>query len=140
MKLATLACLSALCLNAALAHAAPGEPAAKSESTTQSPAAQTGVPGRGEPAAARGDGKETSKGEAARSEASKGEVGKGERQASGRDRRRPSYAACNRASHQRGYRGGRRRRFLIRCRLGYERPRAQQHQTPAAPANPVRKP
>jgi len=135
MKLATLACLSALCLTASLAYAAPGESAAKSESTTQSPAAPAGAPGRGEPAAARGDGKDTAKGEA-----SKADAGKGERQASGRDRRRPSYAACNRASHQRGYRGGRRRRFLIRCRLGYERPRAQQHQTPAAPANPVRKP
>lgn len=133
MKLATLACLSALCLNAALAHAAPGEPVAKPESTSQSPAPQAGAPGRSE-------GKDAARGEVARSEAAKGEVGKGERQASGRDRRRPSYAACNRASHQRGYRGGRRRRFLIRCRLGYERPRAQQHQTPAAPANPVRKP
>ncbi|MFH6782606.1 MULTISPECIES: hypothetical protein [Methylobacterium] len=36
-------------------------------------------------------------------------------------RRRPSYAACNRASQRRGLHGGARRRFLIRCRLGYER-------------------
>ncbi len=41
------------------------------------------------------------------------------------ERRRRSYAACNRASHQRGLRGGKRRRFLIRCRLGFERPRQQ---------------
>lgn len=39
------------------------------------------------------------------------------------ERRRRSYASCNRASHQRGLHGGKRRRFLIRCRLGYERPR-----------------
>ncbi len=36
-------------------------------------------------------------------------------------RRRPSYAACNRASQRRNLHGGARRRFLIRCRLGYER-------------------
>ncbi|AWN47330.1 serine/threonine protein kinase [Methylobacterium terrae] len=36
-------------------------------------------------------------------------------------RRRPSYAACNRASQRRSLHGGARRRFLIRCRLGYER-------------------
>ncbi|KMO28649.1 serine/threonine protein kinase [Methylobacterium aquaticum] len=36
-------------------------------------------------------------------------------------RRRPSYAACNRASQRRSLKGGARRRFLIRCRLGYER-------------------
>ena len=37
------------------------------------------------------------------------------------DRRRRSYASCNRLSHARGLRGGVRRRFLIRCKLGYER-------------------
>ncbi|MCI9879454.1 MULTISPECIES: hypothetical protein [Methylobacterium] len=42
--------------------------------------------------------------------------------------RRPSYAACNRMSHARGLRGGARRRFLIRCKLGYDRPRAGQPQ------------
>ncbi|KTS51348.1 serine/threonine protein kinase, partial [Methylobacterium indicum] len=36
-------------------------------------------------------------------------------------RRRPTYAACNRASQRRSLKGGARRRFLIRCRLGYER-------------------
>ena len=47
------------------------------------------------------------------------------------DKRRRSYAACNRASHARALQGGRRRRFLIRCKLGYERPR-----TPAAAQQP----
>ncbi len=40
---------------------------------------------------------------------------------SGERRRRMSYAACNRESHRRNLYGGPRRRFLIRCRLGYER-------------------
>ncbi|MFX7973220.1 hypothetical protein ABTK40_20690, partial [Acinetobacter baumannii] len=58
------------------------------------------------------------------------------------ERRRRSYAACNRASHQRGLRGGKRRRFLIRCRLGYERTRGQAVQAPAVgqPSQPGRKP
>ena len=48
-------------------------------------------------------------------------------------RRRTSYAACNRESHRRNLYGGVRRRFLIRCRLGYERR--------AAPSpGPARKP
>jgi hypothetical protein len=47
--------------------------------------------------------------------------------------RRRSYASCNRQSQARGLRGGVRRRFLIRCRLGYERPRAAQ---PAPAQNP----
>ena len=45
----------------------------------------------------------------------------------GRPRRR-SYAACNRISHTRGLRGGARRRFLVRCKLGYDRPRTGQPQ------------
>ncbi|TXM78596.1 hypothetical protein FV218_02225 [Methylobacterium sp. WL69] len=45
-------------------------------------------------------------------------------------RPRSSYASCNRLAHARGLRGGARRRFLIRCKLGYERPRPPQ----AAPA------
>jgi hypothetical protein len=45
----------------------------------------------------------------------------------GRPRRR-SYAACNRISHTRGLRGGARRRFLVRCKLGYDRPRNGQPQ------------
>ncbi|WP_244472382.1 hypothetical protein [Methylobacterium sp. Leaf108] len=51
-------------------------------------------------------------------------------------RRRNSYASCNRQSHNRGLRGGARRRFLVRCKLGYERPRAN----PASPAAPARQP
>lgn len=128
MKLATLACLSALCLHTALAHAAPGEPAAaESARSEQAAPAQKPVPARSESPTPRGE--------------PKAEVARGEKPAAatGRERRRPSYAACNRASHQRGYRGGRRRRFLIRCRLGYERPRPAQHQAPAA-ASPGRKP
>lgn len=58
----------------------------------------------------------------------------------GEKRRRTSYAACNRASHQRSLRGGKRRRFLIRCKMGYERPRTpsavQQSAPPPAPAPP----
>ena len=128
MKLATLACLSVLCLNGAVALAAPGDPAVKADGPVA--AEQNGVSPK--PVQAKPDAP------APRSEA-RAEPARGEKPATGRDRRRPSYAACNRASHQRGYRGGRRRRFLIRCRLGYERPRAtqSQHQSPAAP---VRKP
>lgn len=50
----------------------------------------------------------------------------------GRPRRR-SYAACNRISHTRGLRGGARRRFLVRCKLGYDRPRNGQTQGPRQP-------
>jgi hypothetical protein len=49
-------------------------------------------------------------------------------------RRRTSYAACNRQSTNRGLRGGARRRFLVRCKLGYERPRAVPAQPQTAPA------
>ena len=45
-------------------------------------------------------------------------------------RRRSSYAACNRESHRRKLSGGARRRFLVRCRLGYER-RASPNAAPA---------
>ncbi len=48
-------------------------------------------------------------------------------------RRRISYAACNRESHRRKLSGGARRRFLVRCRLGYER-------RPAAQPAPARRP
>ncbi|TXN66166.1 hypothetical protein FV228_15070, partial [Methylobacterium sp. WL18] len=57
------------------------------------------------------------------------------------ERRRRSYAACNRASHQRALRGGKRRRFLIRCRLGYERTHGQPaQQNPGQLLQPGRKP
>ncbi|WP_245516616.1 hypothetical protein [Methylobacterium segetis] len=67
----------------------------------------------------------------------------------GERRRRNSYASCNRTSNQRGLRGGARRRFLIRCRLGYERknqnqgaPAQTQQPAPQAPAAqpPARRP
>lgn len=131
MKHAILACLAALCVTAPLAQAAPGD-AAQQKPT---PARQ-----------------EVPKAEAPKADAAKAEPPKTEARApgapvtAGRDKRRRSYAACNRASHQRGYRGGKRRRFLIRCRLGYERTRAhqqqqQQQQAPALPAPaPTRKP
>ena len=48
-------------------------------------------------------------------------------------RRRTSYAACNRESHRRRLSGGARRRFLVRCRLGYER-------RPASAPSPARRP
>ncbi|MGE7153188.1 serine/threonine protein kinase [Methylorubrum rhodesianum] len=48
-------------------------------------------------------------------------------------RRRISYAACNRESHRRKLSGGARRRFLVRCRLGYER-------RPASQPAPTRRP
>ncbi|MCJ2011684.1 hypothetical protein [Methylobacterium sp. J-076] len=136
MKLATLACLAALCMTAPLpVLAAPGEPAA-AEQTHREPAAAPQKPAaaKPEPASARGE----PKADAARAE----RPGAAPVVVVGRDRRRRSYAACNRASHQRGLRGGKRRRFLIRCRLGYERTRTPQHQTPAAPPAqaPVRKP
>lgn len=51
----------------------------------------------------------------------------------GERRRRTSYARCNRLSHERDLRGGARRRFLIRCRLGYVKPRQNQQQQPPAP-------
>ncbi|NEU11503.1 hypothetical protein G3T14_05100 [Methylobacterium sp. BTF04] len=54
------------------------------------------------------------------------------------ERRRPTYASCNRVAHQRNLHGGARRRFLIRCKLGYDRPRAAQ---PAQPQSaPARQP
>lgn len=53
-------------------------------------------------------------------------------------RRNRTYARCNRAAINRGLHGGARRRFLIRCRLGYERGIGQPGQT--APAAPVRRP
>ena len=56
------------------------------------------------------------------------------------DKRRRSYAACNRASHARALQGGRRRRFLIRCKLGYERPRTPSAQQPLQQAGPASAP
>lgn len=62
-------------------------------------------------------------GQAAPAQAAPAPGGRGT--AAGR-RPRASYASCNRQAHARGLRGGARRRFLIRCKLGYERPRQPQ--------------
>ncbi len=56
------------------------------------------------------------------------------------EKRRRSYASCNRESHNRGLRGGARRRFLIRCRLGYERRRPGQGVAQSAPPQPPQPP
>ena len=127
MKLATLACLAALCLIGPTAHAAPGE--APKPVPSAHPATPV-EPGKSQPAAPPAD--TASPAQAAPRPASSGRA----------ERRRRSYAACNRASHQRGLRGGKRRRFLIRCRLGYERTRGQAGQPAAVgqPAQPGRKP
>jgi hypothetical protein len=127
MKLAMLACLAALCLTGPIAHAAPGDQAR--------PALPAAAPHPSEAAAphpATGPGEAAAPAQAGPRPASSGRA----------ERRRRSYAACNRASHQRGLRGGKRRRFLIRCRLGYERTRAQAVQPAPAgqPVPPARKP
>ena len=142
MKLATVACLALLCLLAPPAKAAPGDAApAEAPRKEQAPAVQKPT-AKPEPAAPRGEPKTET-----RTDAPRPETARPDKQAAapvtGREkRRRSSYAACNRASHQRGYRGGRRRRFLIRCRLGYERTRTPQHQQAPAQqaAPPARKP
>ncbi|KQS81899.1 MULTISPECIES: hypothetical protein [Methylobacterium] len=126
MKLAMLACLAALCLTGPIAHAAPGETtrAAPTANGTHPPETATPHPA---PAPAPG----AAPAQAAPRTANSARA----------ERRRRSYAACNRASHQRGLRGGKRRRFLIRCRLGYERTRIPGGQpAAAAPAQPGRKP
>ncbi|WP_043749910.1 hypothetical protein [Methylobacterium nodulans] len=50
-----------------------------------------------------------------------GPAAKPDGRGAGRAKRRITYAACNRAALRRNLKGGARRRFLIRCRLGYER-------------------
>jgi hypothetical protein len=149
MKLATLTCLAALCLLAPGAVAAPGDPVpAEPPRKEQGALPQRPAPGRAESPSPRNE----AKGEGSRQETrqetrpdARQDAARAERPASapvvGRERRRRSYAACNRASHQRDYRGGRRRRFLIRCRLGYERTRLpSQHQAPTPTTPPARKP
>lgn len=127
MKLAMLACLAALCLTGPIAHAAPGEPARPAQPATAPHPTEAAAP---HPAA--GPGEAAAPAQTGPRPASSGRA----------ERRRRSYAACNRASHQRGLRGGKRRRFLIRCRLGYERTRAQSAQPAPAgqPVQPARKP
>jgi len=104
MKLAMLACLAALCLAGPIAHAAPGEASKPAVPAHTAQPVETAAP---------------------HAAATPGEAGPRQSVSARAERRRRSYAACNRASHQRGLRGGKRRRFLIRCRLGYERTRGQ---------------
>ncbi|AIQ88823.1 hypothetical protein [Methylobacterium oryzae] len=126
MKLAMLACLAALCLNGPIAHAAPGEAAKAAPTANGAHPAEAASPHPPAAPAANAAPTQAAQRPAASSRA---------------ERRRRSYAACNRASHQRGLRGGKRRRFLIRCRLGYERTRVPGGQpAAAAPAQPGRKP
>ena len=127
MKLAMLACLAALCLTGPIAHAAPGE-----QARPALPATAPRPTDAAAPHPATGSGEAAAPAQASPRSASAGRA----------ERRRRSYAACNRASHQRGLRGGKRRRFLIRCRLGYERTRAQAVQPAPAgqPVQPARKP
>lgn len=124
MKLATLAWFAALCFIAPATQAAPGEPLKAGPAATGTAPAEA-PPHPGAPAPESATAQSTPRPAAsARAE-----------------RRRRSYAACNRASHQRGLRGGRRRRFLIRCRLGYERTRLPAAQPAAGqPPQPGRKP
>ncbi|HEV7440720.1 MAG TPA: hypothetical protein VGN94_14015 [Methylobacterium sp.] len=119
MKLATLACLTVLSL---IGSAAP-HLAAAAQPTLQPVAA---APSRSAPPAAT---PQPAAPNAARS---------GPAPRAGERRRRNSYAYCNRNSQQRGLRGGARRRFLIRCRLGYERNRPPASAQPGAQqgANP----
>lgn len=127
MKLAMLACLAALCLTGPIAHAAPGE-----QARPALPATAPRPTDAAAPHPSTGPGEAAAPAQASPRSASAGRA----------ERRRRSYAACNRASHQRGLRGGKRRRFLIRCRLGYERTRAQAVQPAPAgqPVQPARKP
>ena len=104
MKLATLACLTVLSL---VGSAAAAQPTPQPAAATAAPAPARAAP---PPAAAA----QPAAPSAARS---------GAAPRAGERRRRNSYAYCNRNSQQRGLRGGARRRFLIRCRLGYERNR-----------------
>ncbi|MGT2487763.1 hypothetical protein ACU4GA_21340 [Methylobacterium oryzae CBMB20] len=125
MKLAMLACLAALCLTGPTAHAAPGETIKAPPTANGTHPPETAAPHPAAPA------QSAAPAQAAPRTANSARA----------ERRRRSYAACNRASHQRGLRGGKRRRFLIRCRLGYERTRVPGGQpAAAAPAQPGRKP
>ena len=143
MKLAMLACLAALCLAGPIAHAAPGE---ASKPALPAGGARSGETAMPHPAMSPG---ETAPAQARpHSAATPGEATPAQTRPPGTsarvERRRRSYAACNRASHQRGLRGGKRRRFLIRCRLGYERTRGQPNQSTGQaigqPVQPGRRP
>ncbi|MCJ2033602.1 hypothetical protein [Methylobacterium sp. J-068] len=121
LKPATVAGLALLALAVLTGHPSVGSSAlAQAAPPAQAPAVQARpqpAPAAAQPQAPRIPAAGTSGGRGA------AQVGRS---------RRPSYAACNRISHARNLRGGARRRFLVRCKLGYDRPRAGQPQ--AAPA------
>ncbi|MFE1602460.1 serine/threonine protein kinase [Methylobacterium sp. ID0610] len=113
MRSVALACLGLLGFAAAalppavsLAQAPPAAPPPQIETTQAAPPPVTAPAPPAAAPAPRGDGR-----------------------GAGRAKRRISYAACNRAALRRNLKGGARRRFLIRCRLGYER---------IQPGNPAR--
>jgi hypothetical protein len=124
MRPAALASLGLIgflaCAGMVQAQPAPATSAPTTPAPATAPAAPAARPD-GKPASVRSDGRHTD-GRAAPAEGSAptAKPATPERVATPR-RRRPSYAACNRASQRRSLRGGARRRFLIRCRLGYER-------------------
>ncbi|SFV08649.1 hypothetical protein SAMN02799631_04746 [Methylobacterium sp. 174MFSha1.1] len=140
MRPAALASLGLIgflaCAGTAPAQTAPATPAPTPAPAATPAAPSVSPPGPaarpdGKPAAARPEGRHQD-GRAAPAEGSApaARPAASERAATPR-RRRPSYAACNRASQRRSLKGGARRRFLIRCRLGYER--IQPGQQPARP-------
>jgi predicted lipid-binding transport protein (Tim44 family) len=109
MRPVALACLGLLGLAAAALPQAPSRAQAPATPPTATapaaPAASTPAPPHAE----------TTQAAPAKAD------GKGDGRGAGRAKRRISYAACNRAAQRRNLKGGARRRFLIRCRLGYER-------------------
>jgi hypothetical protein len=141
MKLATLACLAALCLVGPAAYAAPGEAAKPAAPANPAPPATAPKPAQPAPAAEAPQPAPTPVAPSPAPSAAQPQAGPRPASSARAERRRRSYAACNRASHQRGLRGGKRRRFLIRCRLGYERTHGQPALPSAGqPVQPGRKP
>ncbi|GJD53285.1 hypothetical protein OPKNFCMD_6060 [Methylobacterium crusticola] len=123
MRPVALACLGLLGCLGGLAAA----PAARAQTPPAAAPAPARPPGPAEPetpaqpAAARTDGKAGAEKTGAEKPAGDLRAGAEKTGTAPRVRRRPTYAACNRAAQRRSLRGGARRRFLIRCRLGYER-------------------
>jgi hypothetical protein len=107
---------------------APAAPAAPATTPAGTPARPDGKPAAGRSEGRQQDGRAAP----ADGNAPAARPAAPERAAAPR-RRRPSYAACNRASQRRSLKGGARRRFLIRCRLGYERIQPGQQPARAKP-------
>ncbi|RVU21671.1 hypothetical protein [Methylobacterium oryzihabitans] len=116
MRPVALACLGLL----GLAGTALLAPTSRAQQPAPAPAA---APAPASPAeAGRAGGKPADRTPAEPGRGADAAPPRGDGKAAGqRVRRRTSYAACNRASHRRNLHGGARRRFLTRCRLGYER-------------------